>query len=79
MSGPVSYLLPGSPAADKIEVEMKLDALGGSAPHGVGVALSARAAASSLAALGAALGQAGGMRTRGEVGGTPPQRPLTSG
>lgn len=43
------------------------------------MALSAREAAPWAAALGAALGQAGRMGTRGEGGGTPPRRPLTSG
>ena len=74
MSGPASYLPPGSPAADKIEVEMKLDARedprddrgggGGSAPP--------RAEAVSVSALGAALGRAGGMGRRGGDGGDSP-------
>ena len=77
MSGPASYLPPGSPAADKIEVEMKLDARehprddrgggGGSAP--------ARAEAVSVSALGAALGRAGGMGRRGGDGGAHPPKP----
>lgn len=63
MSGPVSYLQPGSPAADKIEVEMKLD--GPEQPRRAGVGAALRppwAAAPSAVALGAALGQAGAMK-----------------
>lgn len=63
MSGPVSYLQPGSPAADKIEVEMKLDGPEHPRPAGVGAALRPPwAAAPSAVALGAALGQARAMK-----------------
>lgn len=63
MSGPVSYLQPGSPAADKIEVEMKLD--GPESPRRAGVGAALRppwAAAPSAVALGAALGRARAMK-----------------
>lgn len=63
MSGPVSYLQPGSPAADKIEVEMKLD--GPEQPRRAGEGAALRppwAAAPSAVALGAALGRAGAMK-----------------
>lgn len=63
MSGPVSYLQPGSPVADKIEVEMKLD--GPEHPRLAEVGAELRppwAAAPSAVALGAALGPAGAMK-----------------
>lgn len=77
VSGPAAYLLHSSPAADKIEVEMKLDAQ--EDPRSGGGGVPPQAAAPSAAALGAALGQAGGMELGvGREGRTPSQRPLPS-